>query len=97
MRASTVTYIVLLAVVIAGISIAGWWPEDKSSPWEMKNASQAILIFLGMTLGGGAAITIPALAGSSIVSEREEETIELPETEEVTTTLGSLFKNIKLN
>ena len=27
----------------------------------------------------------------------EAETIELPETEEVTTTLGSLFKNIKLN
>ncbi len=29
--------------------------------------------------------------------EIQEETIELPETEEVTTTLGSLFKNIKLN
>lgn len=29
--------------------------------------------------------------------EIQEETIELPKTEEVTTTLGSLFKNIKLN
>lgn len=29
--------------------------------------------------------------------EIQEETIELPETEEVTTTLESLFKNIKLN
>ena len=29
--------------------------------------------------------------------EIQEEVIELPETEEVTTTLGSLFKNIKLN
>ena len=29
--------------------------------------------------------------------EIQEETIELPNTEEVTTTLGSLFKNIKLN
>ena len=29
--------------------------------------------------------------------EIQEETIELPTTEEVTTTLGSLFKNIKLN
>ena len=29
--------------------------------------------------------------------EIQEEVIDLPETEEVTTTLGSLFKNIKLN
>ncbi|MCC6794379.1 MAG: hypothetical protein IT366_04615 [Candidatus Hydrogenedentes bacterium] len=77
LRGSRYFYIVLLAVVIAGISIAGLWPPDNPMPWQMKSASQGIMILLGLTLGGGAAISIPALAGSSIVSEREEETFEL--------------------
>ncbi len=77
LRGSRYFYIVLLAVVIAGISIAGLWPPDNPMPWQMKSASQGIMILLGFTLGGGAAISIPALAGSSIVSEREEETFEL--------------------
>ncbi|MCC6154734.1 MAG: hypothetical protein IT367_13290 [Candidatus Hydrogenedentes bacterium] len=77
LRGSRYFYIVLLAVVIAGISIAGLWPQDNPMPWQMKSASQGIMILLGLTLGGGAAISIPALAGSSIVSEREEETFEL--------------------
>jgi len=77
LRQSRYFYLVLVAVGAAGIVVLAAWPPERPMPWQMKNASETMFIFLGMTLGIGAAVMVPALAGSSIVSEREEETFEL--------------------
>jgi len=70
-------YATLFAVIAACIGVIALWPRENSTPWEMRSASQGMVTFFGFTLGLGAVLTVPALAGSSIVSEREEETFEL--------------------
>jgi hypothetical protein len=70
-------YIVLIAVAAAGLSIIAMWPPERPMPWQMRSASESIFIALGLTLAIGAALSVPALSGSSIVSERVEQTFEL--------------------
>jgi len=70
-------YLVLIGAFIALLCVFTLWPRPNPTPWEMSSASSTIFIFLALTLAGGAAISIPALSGSSIVTEREEDTFEL--------------------
>ncbi|NUM55965.1 MAG: ABC transporter permease [Candidatus Hydrogenedentes bacterium] len=77
LRQARYFYAVLVAVAAAAIVVFTMWPPDRPMPWQMRSASESLFILLGVTLGLGAAVTVPALAGSSIVSEREEETFEL--------------------
>lgn len=77
LRQSRYFYLILIAVVAAATTVIAIWPPEDPAPWQMRSASEAMFIVLGMTLGLGAVVTVPALAGSSIVSEREEETFEL--------------------
>jgi len=77
LRTSRYFYLVLIAVVLSTLSVMMLWPRANSLPMEMAGASSSIFVALTLVLAGGAALAVPALAGSSIVSEREEGTFEL--------------------
>src|SRR5690349_18568675 len=53
------------------------WPRGNAMPSQMALRSKDIFFELAFILAMGVVLVIPALAGSSIVSEREEETYEL--------------------
>lgn len=69
-------------MIVAGVTIANFftmmeWPQGNAMPFQMALRSKDIFFELAFILAMGVVLVIPALAGSSIVSEREEETYEL--------------------
>ncbi|MCC6152906.1 MAG: ABC transporter permease, partial [Candidatus Hydrogenedentes bacterium] len=53
------------------------WPQGNARPSQMAFRSKDIFFELAFLLAMGVVLVIPALSGSSIVTEREEETYEL--------------------
>lgn len=70
-------FLIAIAAAIALIAVASLWPRHNAMLWEMRNAAYPIFAMVVMTLIGAAALILPAIAGASIVSEREEDTFEL--------------------
>lgn len=66
-----------LCTFIAAVVTILQWPRANAMPWEMVARSEQTFFFTTFTLAIGTLLGIPALAGSSIVIEREEETFEL--------------------
>ena len=66
-----------LCTFIAAVVTILQWPRANAMPWEMVARSEQTFFFTTFTLAIGTLLGIPALAGSSIVTEREEETFEL--------------------
>ncbi len=69
-------------LIAAGVGFASFfaimeWPGEYARPQLMALRSKDIFFELAFTLAMGVVMVIPALAGSSIVTEREEETYEL--------------------
>ncbi len=68
--------IVCLAGFLIGVVVTSV-PEDRLSPMLMAGLSRGIFQCIAFLLAIGAIVVIPATSGSSIVSEREEETLDL--------------------
>ncbi|MCC6794380.1 MAG: ABC transporter permease [Candidatus Hydrogenedentes bacterium] len=69
-------------MIVVGVGVAIFfvlmeWPQGNALPFQMALRSKDIFFELAFVLAMGVVLVIPALAGSSIVTEREEETYEL--------------------
>ncbi|MFA6242232.1 MAG: ABC transporter permease [Candidatus Hydrogenedentales bacterium] len=62
-------------LLVSAVMLAA--PDGRLSPMMISNVSRTIFNFVAYLLAIGAIVVIPATSGSSIVSEREEETLDL--------------------
>jgi len=75
-RTRIMVWLVLLVLCCIAVVWANW-PDAESSPFGVANQMTSILAGLYLVLLGGCVLFIPSVSAAAIVSEREQDTIDL--------------------